>query len=73
MDAPAPATDVASLQLSAVAGQGTFAKSVFRLDTASGQPPASVSEQQWLPLTGQCTTEGEKIQVNYGAMYYFTK
>lgn len=36
-------TDVPWLELTAIAGQGTLAKTAFRLDTVGGQPPASVS------------------------------
>lgn len=38
-----PAHNVDWLQLVAVTGQGTLAKSVFRIDTAGGQPPVNVS------------------------------
>jgi hypothetical protein len=36
-------TDVPWLELTAIVGQGTLAKTAFRLDTVGGQPPASVS------------------------------
>ncbi|KAK4690048.1 hypothetical protein P7C73_g74, partial [Tremellales sp. Uapishka_1] len=55
------ATDVAWLQLTAIAGQGTLAQSVYRLETVNGQPPTS------------CTTEGTLLSVQYAAMYYFTE
>lgn len=41
VDAVDPKTNVAYLKLVAV--DGTLAKTVFRLDTAGGQPPSSVS------------------------------
>nr|XP_019012364.1 uncharacterized protein I206_03211 [Kwoniella pini CBS 10737]OCF51145.1 hypothetical protein I206_03211 [Kwoniella pini CBS 10737] len=49
------------LQLSALKDQGSLAKSVFRLNTVNGQPPAS------------CVTEGEQLSVQYAAMYWFTR
>ncbi|OCF42517.1 hypothetical protein I317_03633 [Kwoniella heveanensis CBS 569] len=56
-----PGVNVPWLQLTAIEGQGTLAKSVFRVDTVNGQPPSS------------CTTEGESLSVNYASMYWFTK
>ncbi|KAH8922241.1 hypothetical protein BT69DRAFT_1263715 [Atractiella rhizophila] len=48
--------DVAFLQLNGVSGN--LAKTVFRVDTALGQPPSS------------CTTEGELKTVKYAAKYW---
>ncbi|WVQ94347.1 hypothetical protein IAU59_001426 [Kwoniella sp. CBS 9459] len=56
-----PSANVPWLQLGAIAGQGSLAKSVFRVHTVGGQPPSS------------CTTEGESLSVNYASMYWFTK
>jgi len=41
--APEPAADVTWLMLDAIDGQGTLAKTVFRVHTYGGQPPSSVS------------------------------
>lgn len=49
--------DITWLQLTAV--DGDLAKSVFRLQTAGGQP------------SGNCTVEGAEASVDYAAMYYF--
>jgi len=51
------ATDVDWLQLTNV--QGTFAKTVFRVDTKAGQPPAS------------CAPGSAPISVRYAAKYWF--
>ncbi|WRT65390.1 uncharacterized protein IL334_002333 [Kwoniella shivajii] len=56
-----PASNVQWLQLAALAGQGTLAKSVYRLNTMKGQPPTS------------CNTEGQHLSVQYASMYWFTK
>ncbi|WVQ83500.1 hypothetical protein IAT38_005641 [Cryptococcus sp. DSM 104549] len=56
-----PTNNVPWLQLAAVEGQGTLAKSVYRLGTYKGQPPTS------------CSTEGANLSVKYAAMYWFTK
>ncbi|OWZ26638.1 hypothetical protein C356_06875 [Cryptococcus neoformans c45] len=55
------AINVPWLKLVGVEGQGTYAKSVFRINTFQGQPPSL------------CTTENEKISVQYASMYWFTK
>jgi len=52
--------DVDWLDLAAVANQGTLAKSVFRINTAGGQPPTS------------CAQQGQNLSVEYAAMYWFT-
>ncbi|GFZ42886.1 hypothetical protein JCM24511_00604 [Saitozyma sp. JCM 24511] len=41
-------TDVPWLELTAIAGQGTLAKTAFRLDTVGGQPPASYAANSFL-------------------------
>ncbi|RSH94360.1 hypothetical protein EHS25_004163 [Saitozyma podzolica] len=51
-------TDVPWLELTAIAGQGTLAKTALRLDTVGGQPPAS------------CATEGAQLSVQYAANYF---
>ncbi|WVF66734.1 hypothetical protein IAT40_001476 [Kwoniella sp. CBS 6097] len=56
-----PTTNVPWLHLGAIQGQGTLAKSVFRVNTVNGQPPSS------------CSSEGESLSVNYASMYWFTK
>ena len=38
------AVDIPWLQLTAIPGQGTLAKSVFRIDTVKGQPPKNVRD-----------------------------
>ncbi|ODN72848.1 hypothetical protein L202_08277 [Cryptococcus amylolentus CBS 6039] len=55
-----PSVNVPWLQLTAVEGQGTLAKSVYRLDTVNGQAPST------------CDTEGEDLSVQYAALYWFT-
>ncbi|WVQ77795.1 hypothetical protein IAR50_007485 [Cryptococcus sp. DSM 104548] len=52
------ATNVPWLQLTAVDGQGTLAKSVYRIYTVNGQPPST------------CDTEGENLSVQYAALYW---
>jgi len=54
-----PASTVAWVQLKNV--EGSLAQSVFRVETAGGQPPAT------------CTKEGEVKTVPYAAMYWFFK
>ncbi|KIR52204.1 hypothetical protein I315_05154 [Cryptococcus gattii Ru294] len=55
------AINVPWLKLVAVGSQGTYAKSVFRINTFQGKPPSS------------CTTENKEISVQYASMYWFTK
>ncbi|CAD6581913.1 MAG: hypothetical protein TREMPRED_003133 [Tremellales sp. Tagirdzhanova-0007] len=55
------AVDIPWLQLTAIPGQGTLAKSVFRIDTVKGQPPKN------------CSTQGERLSIQYAAMYVFTQ
>ncbi|WVR04100.1 hypothetical protein IAU60_001099 [Kwoniella sp. DSM 27419] len=55
-----PAKNVPWLQLTALDNQGTLSKTVFRLNTAGGQPPAN------------CSNDGEAVSVQYSAMYWFT-
>lgn len=38
-----PAINVPWLKLASVEGQGTYAKSIFRINTFQGQPPSSAS------------------------------
>ncbi|KAK1920846.1 hypothetical protein DB88DRAFT_513589 [Papiliotrema laurentii] len=63
-DASVPAANasvnVPYVKLIAIDGQGTLAETVFRLDTANGQPPSTCSGS-------------ETITVQYAAMYYLTK
>lgn len=44
VDAVNATVNVPYLKLTGLADQGTLAKSVYRLDTAGGQPPSSVSQ-----------------------------
>ncbi|KAK8861282.1 hypothetical protein IAR55_002101 [Kwoniella newhampshirensis] len=60
-DPSRPSLNVPWLQLAGIDGQGTLAKSVYRLDTVGGQPPDS------------CDKEGQDLSVQYAAMYYLTK
>ncbi|KAI5481316.1 hypothetical protein MNV49_004938 [Pseudohyphozyma bogoriensis] len=50
-------SDVAWLQLTAE--EGSLASTVFRIDTAGGQPPSS------------CAVEGDQLSVQYAALYVF--
>jgi len=59
INAPDAARDVTWLQLTAQAGQGDLAKTVYRINTVGGQPTAS------------CNISGETISVPYAAMYWF--
>ncbi|ORY27679.1 hypothetical protein BCR39DRAFT_453828, partial [Naematelia encephala] len=52
------ADDIPWLELTAV--NGTLAKTVFRIDTVRGQPPAT------------CSNEGGLLSVQYAALYVFT-
>ncbi|KAF9055349.1 hypothetical protein BDZ89DRAFT_1055941 [Hymenopellis radicata] len=55
---PTGSADVDWLSLAAVAGQGTLASQIFRVDTRGGQPPAS------------CVAGSGLLTVKYTAMYY---
>lgn len=69
-----PVNDVAWLQLGALPGQDTLAKTVLRVYTAGGQPPSSVSPLVLILLTlttSQCSVEGAQLSVEYASLYYF--
>jgi len=51
VDAADPTMNVAYLKLIALQGQGNLAQTVYRLDTAGGQPPQSVRRYIELKLT----------------------